>query len=83
MKKTSIILFFLLAAASSLFAQDRALGARVSTNVIEASYLSNLSSNVFFEADLGADSYEDVSGLKGELMMNFVITKPQLTKQGT
>lgn len=72
-----------LAAATSVLAQDRAIGVRVSTDTFEASYLCNLSSIVFFEADLGTDDNDGDSGVKGELLMNIVLAKPQLTAQGS
>lgn len=83
MKKTIIIMLSFLAAATSVLAQDRAVGVRVSTDTFEASYLCNLSSIVFFEADLGKDNNDGDSGIKGELMMNIVLAKPQLTAQGS
>lgn len=83
MKKFFTIMILFLSLASAASGQDRAVGARLSTNVFEASYLGNLSSRVFLEANLGLDDYRDESGFKAELMMNYVVMEPQITSQGS
>lgn len=82
MRKIIFTLICISAFAANISAQSKAIGARLSSDTIEASYLIDPLSDVFYEANLGLDTGHKDLGFKGEFMMNIVIARPKITKQG-
>lgn len=82
MKNTLLIFFAALMLPVSVHAQTSSFGARLGVNTIEASFQSGLSESVFFEADLGFDTYSGETGIIAEALMNCSILQPSFTSSG-
>lgn len=82
MRKLIAVLAFVSTVAFSADAQTKAIGARLGVNTIEASYLDIVSSEVFFEANVGLDTYRGDTGLIAEALVNCSVFKPSFTPVG-
>lgn len=82
MKRLIILLALVSLSAISAHSQSKIIGARIGANTIEASYLEEFSSDFFFEANAGFDIYKGETGIKAELLLNYVVLNPSFTSEG-